>query len=289
MYFYLYTMYKNGFLFFIFLLFCLNTCKAKSYKIKVITFNIRGDYKDGKNQWKNRKAQMIDFLSKESSEILCMQEVHYNQLMDLDEGLQLYESEGVGRTDGKKKGDFTPIFFSKEKFIKIDGGTFWLSETPDSIGSIGWDAKSPRIATWVNLKHIKSGEIIFVINTHLDHIGKKARERSATLIMDTLPSLAKSNRIIFTGDFNDVESSKVYKIVSERNLHDSYVLKSTQKGCNYTFHQYGMLEKEKRNKIDYIFVNENFKIVDVIIPIEMPKNEVYLSDHNPIISTLKFK
>ena len=50
-----------------------------------------------------------------------------------------------------------------------------------------------------------------------------------------------------------------------------------------------MLENKKRNKIDYIFVNENFKIVDVIIPIEMPKNEVYLSDHNPIISTLKFK
>lgn len=272
-----------------FYLFCFGTCCAKSNKLKIISFNIGGDFiADGPNQWKNRKPLMMQFLSKEAPDILCMQEVLINQLNEFKAYFQMYNVVGVSRVDGKEKGDFVPVFYRKDKYEQIDSGTFCLSEKSDSIGFIGWDAKYPRIATWINLRIVDTGEIVFVMNTHLDNVGKNARMKGMKLILEKISQLSKSDKIILTGDFNDVISSRVYNIAIQGELSDTYVVSSKTKGVQYTFHQFGQKDLMQRYKLDYIFTSKNFRINSVNIPIERPKRGVYISDHNPVIVKMKF-
>lgn len=272
-----------------FVLLSIGACYAKTQKLKVITFNIGGDFIfKGPNQWENRRPLMMKFLSKESPDILCMQEVLINQLNEIKTCFPIYNMVGVSRVDGKNKGDFVPVFYRKDKFEQINSGTFCLSEKPDSIGFIGWDAKYPRIATWINLRDVKTGGSVFVINAHLDNVGKVAREKGMKLILDKISELSKSNKIILTGDFNDVASSKAHKIASQWGLNDTYMTSPKIKGVNYTFHEFGKKVLEKRYKLDYIFVSNNFRIQSVNIPQDRPKRGTYISDHNPVIIKMKY-
>ena len=270
-------------------LFGFEMCSAKTNNLKIISFNIGGDFiADGPNQWKNRKPLIMQFISKESPDILCIQEVLINQLNEIKECFQIYNMVGVSRVDGKEKGDFVPIFYKKDKYEQINSGTFCLSEKPDSIGYIGWDAKYPRIATWINLRNLKTGDIVFVLNTHLDNVGKNARMNSMKLILEKISLLSKSDKIILTGDFNDVVSSKVHEIAIQGELNDTYLISPQTKGAHYTFHQFGQKDLGNRYKLDYIFASKNFKIHSVNIPAESPKGGVYISDHNPVIVKMKF-
>ena len=270
-------------------LFSMGTCSATANTIKVITFNIGGDFiANGPNQWKNRKPMMMRFLSKEAPDILCVQEALYNQLNDLQMSLQMYEMVGVGRVDGKKKGDFNSIYYRKDKFEQINSGTFCLSEKPDSIGRLGWDAKYPRIATWINLRYVETGDIVFILNTHLDNVGKKARVEGIKLILEKIALLSKSDNILLTGDFNDVEKSKVHALATQWGLVDTYLASPKKKGVEYSFHEFGQKEMKKRYKLDYVFTSKCFEILSVNIPKERLKKGAYISDHNPVIVKMKF-
>src|SRR5690606_10363923 len=116
--------------------------------------------------------------------------------------------EGVARDDGKNKGEFTPIGFRTDRFKKLEGGTFWLSDQPETVGSQGWDAALPRIATWVLLEETESGKKLLVLNTHFDHRGAQARERSGALIAQRIDAMAEGVPAIVIGDLNAKPDSK---------------------------------------------------------------------------------
>ena len=116
-------------------------------------------------------------------DIVGMQEVLHNQLEDLLQRLPGYKSIGVGRDDGKTKGEYAPILYKEDRFEVLDSNTFWLSQYPDSIGFIGWDGACTRIATWAKMKDRQSGKIFMAVNTHFDHVGVTARREGALLII----------------------------------------------------------------------------------------------------------
>lgn len=276
-------------LFSFFVLLTIGLCNTNAQNLKVITFNIKVDSKaDGINQWKNRKPLLMRFLSKENPDIFCLQEVLLNQLDDFRMSFQMYDYVGVSRIDGNTKGDFVPIFYRKDKLEQINSGTFCLSEKPDSIGCIGWDAKYPRIATWINLRIRESGDTVLVLNTHLDNAGKIAREEGMKLIIEKLSLFSKSNKIILTGDLNASASSKVHDIALHEGFQDTYLVSRKIKGVHYSFHQFGQIDFENRKKLDYVFTDKTIKTIRVTIPKEKPKRGVYISDHNPIIVKMKF-
>ena len=79
-------------------------------------------------------------------DIVGFQEVLHNQLQDLKELLgEGYDHVGVGRDDGKEKGEYSPIFWDKELFEVVRWKSVWLSPTPEVPGSVGWDAVSPSV------------------------------------------------------------------------------------------------------------------------------------------------
>jgi len=200
-------------------LLCGFTDDAADSSLRVMTFNIRyGTAKDGENHWDKRREFLVETIRKFAPDLLGTQETLAFQRDYLLAELKGYEAFGVGRDDGKLKGEMAALFFRKDRFERTDGGHFWLSETPEIVGSKGWDAALPRIATWVKLKDRKrDGRPIVFLNTHFDHLGKQARTRSAVLIRDRLESLGRDSSVVVTGDFNAGEGSEPYLALFENN------------------------------------------------------------------------
>lgn len=254
--------------------------------LNIMTFNIRYDNPDdGLNNWKFRKESAIKLIRFQEVDVLGAQEVLSNQLKDMSAQLQEYVAIGVGREDGKEKGEYSPILYKKDKFALIKSGYFWLSETPEK-PSKGWDAACERIGTWAQLRDKATGMKFFVLNTHFDHIGTVAREESVKLIQRKTVELSEGLPQIVMGDFNaNPESSVVQGIIRPTNLialFDSKKRASLVYGPDWSFHDFGRIPFAERPLIDYIFISKNIKVLKYGVLAETV-NEYFLSDHTPVL------
>ena len=258
--------------------------------LHVMTFNIRMDTKqDGDNQWSNRKDLAADLVKFHEVDIFGAQEVLNHQLNDLLQRLPDYVYVGVGREDGKTKGEYAPIFYKKDRFVLEDSGNFWLAEDMNAVGKKGWDAACERVATWGIFKDKESGKKFFFLNTHLDHIGKVARHESASLVLDEAHKLAKGLPVIVTGDFNATPDDDPIKVLTDKNdprhITHSRERATLKYGPEWTFHDYGRIPNEKRKWIDYIFVKGDIKVLRNGVLTDT-LNKLYPSDHCPVMATL---
>ena len=274
-------------IFFIVLFFALSSYTPDKSKLDLIvmTFNIRYDNPDDNlNNWKYRKDEVTKLIRAENIDILGAQEVLENQLKDITERLPEYNSIGVGREDGIAKGEFSPIFYKKNKFTVIKSGYFWLSGTPE-IPSKGWDAACERIATWAQLKDKFTGKIIFVLNTHLDHVGIVARQKSVELLKKNTAILSAGLPQIIMGDFNaDPESTVIKQMLVPTDtvaLFNSKVVAKKVYGSAGTFNGFGTVAIKERPIIDYIFVNKAVSVREHSIAPEIA-NDKFLSDHSAV-------
>lgn len=269
------------------------SAKKPDAPLKVMTFNIRLDTKvDGDNQWNNRKDFAADLVKFYNADIFGAQEVLNHQLNDLLTRLPGYAYVGVGREDGKTKGEYAPIIYKKDRFVLEDSGNFWLSEDINAVGKKGWDAACERVATWGIFKDKKSGKKFFFLNTHLDHKGKIARHEGAALVLEEAYKLSKGLPVIVTGDFNASPGDDPIKVLTDKNdsrhLIHSRDIAGLKYGPEWTFHNYGRVPVEKRLWIDYIFVKGDIKVVSNGVLTDT-LNHLYPSDHCPVIATLVIK
>jgi endonuclease/exonuclease/phosphatase family metal-dependent hydrolase len=262
--------------------------------LKVATFNIRvSEANDGTNSWENRKAIAADFINTEKPDIIGMQEVMQNQLEYLGSNLKGYCYVGVACKDGKQQGGYNPVFFRKDRFTEKSHQTIWLSETPSVVGSVGWDAALPRIATIVTLYDRKARQEVTVIDTHFDHMGVKAREESIRLIRQKVKELA-AKRYIVMGDFNSQPTESAYLTAVKPlegfpPLLDVRATAKSRVGTSddgVTFHNYGKIAK--RCIIDYIFTGKSFEPEDYRV-MAIKVGEMYISDHYPVVATLRYR
>ncbi len=272
------------------LLFSLLSQAQKSKPINTMSFNIRYDNpNDGKQNWHHRKENIVRMINFYDLDIIGMQEVLINQLDFLKTNLSQYNIVGVGRDDGKEKGEFAPVFFNKYRFKQLKSGTFWLSETPGKV-SKGWDADLERIATWVILKDKTTGTEFIFMNTHFDHRGKQARIESSKLLKQKSIELAGDLPLILTGDFNLIPESEGIKTLIEPNgkntLFNSSSLATTSYGPNWTTCGFDNRPFEKRKVIDYIFLRHVEKVNKYAVFSEM-LNDIYLSDHCPVFAQIE--
>ena len=190
------------------------SCNRTS-EIKVMSYNIRlssGTEKvDSIYHWQQRKQASINLMHEERPTVFGLQEACPDQMDYMVENLPEYGYIGVGRDDGKRKGEHMAIFYLKEEVELIDGGTFWLSQTPDEV-SKGWDAACFRTCTWAILKKKDTGKKFVYMNTHLDHMGKVAREESIKLIVERAEALTGGKLPVYiTADFNSRTSEPIFK------------------------------------------------------------------------------
>lgn len=254
--------------------------------LEVVSYNIRYDNsQDGENQWDIRKETLASYLLKSSPDIIGMQEVLNSQLADLSNFLKEYKYVGVGREDGKTKGEYSPIFYRKSKLKVLMSSTFWLSETPQKI-SVGWDAALERICTYALFIDRKSKKQFWVFNTHFDHLGEIARSESVNLILERISILNVNDYpILVTGDLNLTPEtlpikkfqSNLNDVLSDLNLNDPKY--GTFNGFDIT--------KNANRRIDYIF-QKGFRVISAEhMWIKTPK-DLWASDHHPVYLKCSF-
>ena len=255
-------------------------------QIKVLTYNIRyNNAGDGSNAWALRKEAIADSIKLANPDIICFQEVLYDQYVFLNDNLFDYFSYGIGRDDGKTVGEYSPVFVRKSKFEVIDSGTFWLSENPEN-PSKGWDAALNRISSWVKIKEISTNKALMVFNTHFDHIGKIAQKNSAALIIQKSVSIAGKLPCIITGDFNLTPQEAPYALILKSGFDDAF-LKNKQLET-YTFTGF-VLDLKIAKRIDYIFSNKKLKASTYQTYKWKTATSAFLSDHLPVEAILIWK
>ena len=264
---------------------------TKPAPINVMSFNIRYDNpEDSLDNWKFRKDRAANAVRFYDVDVLGTQEVLHNQLEDLKQRLPEYGVVGVGREDGKEKGEYSALWYKKNRFDLLDSGYFWLSETPEVPGSKGWDGACERIASWAKLKDKTSGKEFFALNTHLDHVGVVARREGISLMLDRVNQLSGGLPVIVTGDFNSEPESDVIKHVTDpanpEHLTDARLASPVVYGPAWRFHDFGKIPYQHRPLIDYVFVRNGFDVLRYGVLAET-ENEAFLSDHAPVLVTVE--
>jgi endonuclease/exonuclease/phosphatase family metal-dependent hydrolase len=262
-------------------------CEAQSQSLKVMTYNIRlNTTSDGVNSWPNRKEKVAMLIKKINPDAFGVQEALHDQMQDLLKALPDYTFVGVGRDDGKEKGEYTAIFYKKTRLKVLKSDSFWLSETPTVPGSKSWDAAITRMVTHAHFQDINSNQDFLMVTTHFDHIGKQARLMSATYIAGWITgnNASKNRPVILCGDFNFQPTEAPYaRLVKSTNPLLLDARPAADK--NGTFCGF---EKDKMECviIDYIFHTSDITIEKFEV-IQENDGQYYPSDHLPVVATIK--
>lgn len=280
-------------------------------KLIVMSFNIRyGTANDGENAWPKRRQLVIDCIRASAADVVGLQEALKPQIDELLAAMPEYASIGVGRDDGKTRGEHCAILYRRAGLsIQPAGGSvgnkpspgsgdFWYSDTPGMPGSKSWGNNITRICSWARFVRTGTEQAFFVFNTHLDHESQPSREKSVLLLKDRIARRGGSDPVIVMGDFNAGEQNPaivtMLRIDQPDNaegpacppLRDSFRVVHPDEKRVGTFNAFkGVSTGEK---IDYIFVDDGWDVVDASIDFTMPDGRCP-SDHFPVLATLRPK
>ena len=277
--------------------------KIGAQTLNIATYNLRNANNEDSiagNGWGKRLPIIAKMVAFYDWDIWGTQEGKNGQLKDLVGQLPEYAFLGVGRDDGKEKGEYSAIFYKKEKFTLLKSGNFWLSTITDRPNK-GWDAVLPRICTWGLFKENKSGKTFYFYNLHMDHIGKIARSESAKLILAKIKETGVKIPVVLTGDFNVDQNSDSYKVLqSSHILQDAYTLSKIRLDNSASFNDYGN-RLGSSERIDHIFVSPQFSVkrygilndgyVDAKDVADEKTKQImrYPSDHFPVMISVDLK
>lgn len=268
----------------------------------------------GEPEWETRKAMVVASIRAHvvPNTVVALQEAQKFQIDDILESLNLLEEPGyqwklygAGRIDGKSMGEHVPLLVEDEFDVVYDD-TFWLNEKNQRRPLVGWDAKYPRSATFVTLKHKKTGAYFNVFNTHFDHKGLGARVASVQLLMERMEKLNEWPSFL-CGDFNARPNEDCYKEIKQKYT-DVHSITSPYNWYGHpdfsvTGFTGNYLKDAKR--IDYIFAPKS--VLKALGKLCLKKDEnlslqlrgygmlhskfggVYMSDHRPLMADFVLK
>jgi len=246
--------------------------------IRIMSFNVHCA------NFESRKDIVPQLIGEYYPDSIGLQECTYTWMKRLKKLLPEYEFVGVGRDNGTTDalcGEISAVLFLKSKYILVEEGTFWLSDTPEKV-SRGWDAACNRVCTYVVLENKETGKKYAHINTHLDHSGKDARAKGLELV--TKKAMSYSIPTVMTGDLNFREGTALYNQLIGSGLKDSkYLAEKTM--SSFTYHGYLPETVNHNLPIDYICVN-NIETVKTYEVITKKIDDKIVSDHYPIYADI---
>ncbi|MGZ8938346.1 MAG: endonuclease/exonuclease/phosphatase family protein, partial [Limisphaerales bacterium] len=257
--------------------------------LKVMTYNLRYASTNKPNAWPDRRPIMKDCLTKADPDIIGTQEGVYYQINELERDLPQYRWIGTGR-DGGSRGEFMAIFYKHERFEPLEYDHFWLSDTPEVIGSTTWGNTNRRMVTWVRFKDRTTGVEFYLVNTHFDHQIQPAREKAAALLLDRAKKLKADLPLIVMGDFNaKAGANKAFEILTADNwLTDTWNTAREKRGqVVATFNNFRDAIPGD-NRIDWILTRN----VDAPAWIEIntcEKDGQFPSDHFPVTVEIRWE
>ena len=261
---------------------------TEALQLKVMTYNLRFASETPPNAWPERRPFMQALIAREAPDVFGTQEGLYGQLRDLAAGLSNYEWIGLGRAGGSKD-EFAAIFFRRDRFEPVAYDHFWLSDTPDVIGSITWGHTYRRMVTWVRLREKNSGKEFYFWNTHFDHQVEEARQKAAALIRDRLAKLDPAVPLIVVGDFNCLAGrSRAYDILTqEAGLADTWKLAPRRENEELNSFNDFKPGRYHGERIDWILARRPVTVSAAAV-VSYDDASPYPSDHYPVTATIRF-
>jgi len=264
-----------------------------------MSFNIRyGTASDGENAWPNRSDLVADVIRAHDPDVLALQEALRFQLDELGAALPHYEELGVGRSDGATEGEYAAILYRADRFAVAEGGTFWLSDTPEVPGSTSWGNRVTRICTWARLRDRASGTAFYVYNVHLDHESQASRELSVELLAARIAARDSDDPVVVMGDFNagvdnpamlylrgeaERASGATTAVAPSPGLRDTFRTLHPDSTGTGTFNAFR--GEREGDRIDAILVSGEWLVRDAAI-VRSERDGRYPSDHFPVTARL---
>lgn len=258
-----------------------NVPEKKDDSVRVISFNVRCA-NDAFGSVNVRSRFLIAMLEEYLPDSFGVQEATEKWMKILQKKLDDKYGCVTQMRDEADGTEASAVFYLKDKYELKDGGTIWLSDTPDIPYTKYEDSGCTRIATWATLENKESGEVYTHINTHLDHVSDEARVLQTKVLNNKIKDLQKDGyAVVCTGDFNADEKSVVYDEMVTLLSDSKYLAKSSDSGL--TYHDYGKYTEGE--PIDFIFVSEGtsvdtYKIIDEMV------SGMFVSDHYGICTDL---
>lgn len=254
----------------------------------VMTYNLRYASPKPPNAWPQRRPVMRELITNTAPDIIGTQEGLHAQLLDLAADLPDYKWVGVGRDDGKTKGEFTAVFYRATRLEPLATNHFWLSDTPEIAGSATWGNRYNRMVTWLKFRDRRTGEEFFVFNTHFDHEVQPAREKSAALVRARVATLGTNLPVLLVGDFNAAaETNPAYKILTgEKFFDDAWRTASTRH--NEGIGTFNNFQPGLRSgpRIDWILTRGSVA-VEQAETVTFSRDGQLPSDHFPVVARLR--
>ena len=282
--------------------------RAMSYNIRCVNSSDTGD-----TAWDSRKAALCNLVKSIAPDVIGFQEVKSAQYSYLQDQLPGYAFIGAMR-DSSSSAEATPVAFLASRFALLDSGTFWLSATPNVVGSKSWGSGEtasdlPRICTWALLRDRTTGGVFCFASTHLD-LKEGPRLAGMRLILSALVAKyeAVGVPVVLVGDMNALET-ETSMVEAAEAMQDSLLVSKTaptgpwrtfngftwqgsEVSCadalaNYTAEGRTAGDSTLGKRIDFIFSSIGTDVESFAIRNDtQPGKEQYPSDHFPVVADL---
>ncbi len=261
--------------------------------LDVMSFNIRyGTANDGENRWESRREQLFDLLRTHHPDVMGLQEALWSQIQEILTAVPGYALVGVGRDDGRTRGEFAAILFRTDRLFLSDAGTFWLSDTPEVVASTSWGNTIPRICTWARFVDA-SGQAFWHYNAHLDHRSQPSRLRSTELMASRFSEPDRRGEpVVITGDFNAGETNPAVLTLigtpaSPGRFVDTFREQYPGETEVGTFTGFDV-SQTMGDKIDYVLVPRGTEVISAAI-LRSAREGRLPSDHFPVVARIRLR
>ncbi len=273
---------------------------APDSTLSIMSFNIRyGSASDGPNHWNLRKDMVFSVLEDQQPDVVGLQEALGFQIDLITAAVPGYTSIGVGRDDGKTKGEYSALLYRSNRLEVVKSNTFWLSETPNVVASMSWNTACTRICTWALFRDKRSERRFYVYNLHLDHRSQEARENGMKLVLERIGQRKTPAPVFVTGDFNAGETNPTitqignltFTVLDAKRLKKTVRLVDSFRQIHPGAKPVGTFNSWRGaatgQKIDYVFAMDHLNILSADI-LRMHRSGRYPSDHFPVVATIRW-
>nr|WP_298793743.1 endonuclease/exonuclease/phosphatase family protein [uncultured Allomuricauda sp.] len=246
-------------------------------KLSIMSFNSRRFNEHRQLDIENVDSLILNFVDRKSPDILCFQECYYE--MKRNNALSQYPYKYIDYVYGKPATRVIQAIYSKFPILAKDSILFPNSANSAVYADILYKKDTIRIYN----VHLQSFRIIPEIDAIKNQKSSKllAKSKGVMLKQDEQANLIRasmestSHKKIVVGDFNNTQYSNIYKTI-KGDLQDTFLEKGKGFGRTYNLLGFPM-------RIDYIFADSDFEVIS------HENFDVKLSDHYPVMSTLRLK
>jgi endonuclease/exonuclease/phosphatase family metal-dependent hydrolase len=144
------------------------------------------------------------------------------------------------------------------------------------------------MAVWARLRDKITGKQYFVIDTHIDHIGKTAQQKQVEVLLQKIEDLRGDLPVIMTGDFNMRPENANIGVINNSFLTHTRDIATTKTGLSYSYHGYSNTPSDECYLADYISVSDDFSVDQhSVLPEKL--DDTFVSDHAPVLSKIRVK